>query len=118
MAIATTTEWNLRKRQRRALRELRDLLRSNVMRGTVVETARRCGKPHCACAKDETKRHPRQVVTVNLGGRTRTKHLDEAHAAVVAQATRNYRRLWHLLDELTEVNLKLLAYPISPQAGE
>lgn len=114
MAIATTTEWNLRKRQRRALHELRDLLRSNVMRGSVVDTTRRCGKLNCACAKDETRRHPRRVVTVNVGGRTRTAHLDDAHLVGVKQATVNYRRLWRLLDELTEVNLELLAFP----AGE
>ena len=111
MAIATTTEWNLRKRQQRALRELRELPRSNVMRGSVVETTRRCGKTNCACAKDETRRHPRRAVSVNVGGRTQTAHLDDAHLAEVKRATSNYRRLWQLLDELTEVNLKLLAFP-------
>jgi hypothetical protein len=117
MAIATTTEWNLRTRQRRALHELRDLLRENVMRGTVVSTTRRCGKPRCACATDETKRHPRQVVTVRLDGRTRTMHLDAEHAKGVVRATRRYLRLWALLDELTEVNLKLLAFPVPPDSG-
>lgn len=111
MAIATTTEWNLRKRQQRALRELRELLRANVMRGSVVETTRRCGKANCACAKDETRRHARRAVSVNVGGRTRTAHLDDAHLPEVKRATTNYRRLWQLLDELTEVNLKLLAFP-------
>ena len=118
MAIATTTEWNLRKRQRRALQELRELLRSNVMRGSVVDSTRRCGKPNCACAKDEKRRHARRVVTVNLGGRTRTVHLDEAHLAEVKRATSNYRRLWRLLDELTEVNLKLLAFPAAQATDE
>jgi hypothetical protein len=117
MAIATTTEWNLRRRQRRAQRELRELLRSNVMRGSVVETTRRCGKPACVCARDETKRHPRRVVTVTLGGRVRTRHLDDVHAPLVTQATRNYRRLWQLLDELTEINLELLAFPPSPPSA-
>jgi hypothetical protein len=114
MAIETTTEWNLRKRQRRSLHELRDLVRSNVMRGSVVETSRRCGKRNCACAKDETRRHARRVVTVNLGGRTRTVHLDEMHLVEVKRATANYRRLWRLLDELTEVNLKLLGFRAAP----
>lgn len=118
MAIATTTEWNLRKRQRRALHELRELLRTNVMRGSVVDSTRRCGKPNCACARDETKRHARRVVTVNLGGRTRTAHLDETHVADVKRATSNYRRLWRLLDELTEVNLKLLAFPAAQATDE
>jgi|SRR5208283_2655896 len=115
MAISTTTEWNLRKRQQRALRDLRTLLRSNVMRGSVVETRRRCGKAGCACAQDESKKHGRRVVCVNLGGRTRTVHLDEPHLAGVREATANYRRLWRLLDELTEVNLALLAYPAISQ---
>ena len=116
MAIATTTEWNLRKRRRRAQQDLRELLRSNIMRGSVVNTSRRCGKANCACATDETRRHARRAVTVTLGGRTRTAHLDDAHLGEVKQATSNYRRLWRLLDELTEVNLKLLAYPASEVA--
>jgi hypothetical protein len=116
MPLATTTEWNLRKEQRRALRELRELAGSNLMRGSVVETTRRCGKPNCACARDETRRHPRRAVTVNVGGRTRTGHLDDAHLVGVKRATSNYRRLWRLLDELTEVNLKLLAFPANEVA--
>lgn len=116
MVIATTTEWNLRRRQRRALRELRELLRSNVMRGSVVDATRRCGKPNCVCAKDKARRHPRRVVTVKVGGRARTVHLDEAHLGEVKRATANYRQLWRLLDELTEVNLRLLAYPANAGA--
>lgn len=42
-------------------------------------------------------------------------HLDEPHLAGVREATANYRRLWRLLDELTEVNLALLAYPAISQ---
>lgn len=113
MTIATTTEWNLRQRQKRAMRELRALLLSNVMRGSVVSQSRKCGKSNCACAKDPAKRHARRVVSVNIGGRTRSAHLDDAHLAEVEQATANYRRLWRLLDEVTEVKLKLLAFPVA-----
>jgi hypothetical protein len=118
MPIATTTEWNLRRRKQRALRELRELLRSNIMRGSIVETTRRCGKPNCACAKDERRRHARRTVTVNIGGRTRTVHLDDAHQPEVREATARYRRLWRVLDELTELNLKLLAFPPATTGGE
>jgi len=109
--IETTTEWNLLRRRKRALRELRELLLSNVMRGTVAETTRRCGKTKCGCATDETKRHRRTTLSVNLEGRTRTVHLNAEHLAGAKEATGNYRRLWKLLDEVTEVNLALLRFP-------
>ncbi len=112
MVTVTTNEWNLRRRRHRALRELRDLLRKNVMRGTVVETSRRCGKVNCRCAKSVERKHARRTVTVNLAGRTRTVHLDDAHAIEVRKATANYRRLWQLLDELTDLNLRLLGFPV------
>jgi hypothetical protein len=38
-------------------------------------------------------------------------YLDDAHIVSVQRATSNYRRLWRRLEELTEINLKLLAFP-------
>jgi hypothetical protein len=109
--IATTTEWKQRKRQRELLRYLRDLLVGNVMRGSVVETTRRCGKMNCRCARDEKKEHPQLLLSVSMGGQTRTAHIDRAHVDEVKCATSNYRRLTELLDQLTEVNIKLLRFP-------
>jgi hypothetical protein len=58
------------------------------------------------------------LLSVNIGGRTRTAHLDDAHLPEVKRATANYRRLWRLLEELTEVNLELLAFSATAQDGQ
>lgn len=107
-APATTAEWNLVRRRDRLLRALRELLRSNLMRGSIVESSRSCGRPTCVCAR-EGKKHPRRVLAVKVAGRTRTIHLDVERAPIAAAATANYRRLWSLVDELTVANLALLA---------
>jgi hypothetical protein len=118
MAIQTTSEWNLRQQRKRVLREMRELLLEGVMRGSIVENVRRCGKKNCACATDPKRRHRRRMVSVNVHGRTRTGHVDEAHLARVQQATARYRRMWRLLDEVTEIEVKLLAYPLAtPENG-
>ncbi len=116
MLFTTTTEWNLSKRRQRLLREMRELLRQNVMRGTIVETSRTCGRRNCVCMR-EGKRHARMALSVNMDGKTRSVHLSSKRQAIAHAATANYRKLWQLLEELTEVNLKLLALKQPPSPG-
>jgi hypothetical protein len=56
------------ERQRDALiTEVRGL--GNLMRGSVVQVAVKCGRPGCACAQGA--KHRKVHLSVNLGGRTR-----------------------------------------------
>jgi hypothetical protein len=98
-----------RQEIQRRRNQLRDLLRSlclvPLMRGSVVERLRRCGRPNCACAKDPGARHGGKFLTVQLDGRTHALHLRPADEAYVRDAIATYQRAWELINELTRCEL-------------
>lgn len=93
-------------RRRQQLREaLVSLSYEPLMRGSLIERRRKCGHGNCACAKDESARHPGLFFSVRLGGRTEAMHVrpdDEAH---LRAALAGYERLWDILTDLTQCEL-------------
>ena len=79
----------------------------NLMRGSVYERERKCGRAACPCATGGPK-HPTRQLTVTLRGRTRTRYVRQAELAHVQALIAAYHALWALVDELTAVNLALL----------
>ena len=103
----------LEHQRTRLLDELHHL--PDLMRGKVYERERKCGRASCTCASGGP-RHPGLQLTVNLGGRTRTRYVRQGERAAVEAKVAAYRRLWELVDELTEVNLSLLnALPVESE---
>lgn len=96
-------------RRRRLLHaQLRELSCEPLMRGTIVERRRKCGKANCACAKYPAARHGGKVVTVFLDGRTqvvalRAEDEDQVRAAIAA-----YDRVWKVINGLTSCELSEL----------
>jgi hypothetical protein len=90
------------ERRRRQLGEaLRVLAFAPLMRGSIVERVRRCGRAKCACASDPKARHRGTYLSVSLDGRTVAIHLrpeDEQRARYAIDA---YRRLWEIVNGLT-----------------
>jgi hypothetical protein len=106
----------LEQRRERLLDELHHL--PDLMRGKVYERERKCGRASCTCASGGP-RHPGLQLTVNLGGRTRTRYVRQGERAAIEAKVAAYRRLWELVDEVTEVNLALLnARPVEAQEKE
>jgi hypothetical protein len=90
------------QRQRGQLREaLRSLAFEPLMRGTIVERARRCGRADCACAKDPKARHCGKYLSVHLDGRTVAIHLRPEDEERVRRAVDAYHRLWAIINGLT-----------------
>lgn len=99
---------NRAQTQRRRLRlreEWRALSLESLMRGSLVERLRRCGRPNCACAHDPGKRHGGKFLTVQLHGRTHALHIRPEDEARVRAAIAAYTRLWDLINELTACEL-------------
>jgi hypothetical protein len=96
-----------RLQQRRAALLERLSTFSNLMRGSVYEKLRKCGRPACACATGGAK-HTTLQLTVFLRGKTHTRYVRQGELAQVQAWTANYHRLLEIVDELTEVNLELL----------
>jgi hypothetical protein len=93
-------------RRRRLLRErMRALSMRALMRGSLVDRLRRCGRPNCACAHDPSKRHGGKFLTVQLDGRTQAVHVRPEDEAQVRAAIGAYTELWTLINELTACEL-------------
>jgi len=94
------------QRRRRLLREqMRALSMRALMRGSLVERLRRCGRANCACAHDPRKRHGGKFLTVQLDGRTQALHVRPEDEAQVRAAIGAYSQLWKLINELTVCEL-------------
>jgi len=93
----------LEEERERLVTALRGL--GNLMRGTLVDVAVRCGRPRCACATGA--KHPRRHLSVTLEGRTRTLYLGPARESWLRPLLVEYQRAWALINGLTTVNLAL-----------
>lgn len=99
--------------QRRRLEEQRDALLArlhtlpNLMRGSLYERGRKCGRASCACAQGGPK-HPTRQLTVTLGGTTRSRYVRLEEVAPVRALLAAYEELWAIVNALTAVNLALL----------
>lgn len=90
------------KRRRRELnQQLRALSGEPLMRGSIYQRRRRCGRQSCACATDPQALHPGKVLTVFLDGRTRGFHLRAEDEARAEHAIAAYHRLWEVVNALT-----------------
>src|SRR3989304_7302485 len=67
----------------------------NLMRGSVYERPRKCGRPTCACATGGPKHLTRQL-TVTLGGKTHTRYVRQGEMATVQTLIGGYHELWRL----------------------
>jgi len=89
-------------RRRHALQQqLQALSGAPLMRGSIYERRRRCGRPSCACATNPKARHASKFLTVFWAGRTRGFHLRAEEAEGVRQAIAAYERLWEIVNDLT-----------------
>ena len=80
-----------------------------VIKGTVYELKRRCGKPGCRCARGEL--HTRMVVSASEGGKTRLQVIPKGFFVEVLAKVRRYqehRRARARLGELYRKMLKVI----------
>ena len=95
----------IQDRRRRLCDELRALTFEPLMRGSVVDRVRRCGKPNCACARDDRARHAGKFLTVRLEGRAEAAHVRTEDEERISKAIAAYARLWEIVNELTACEL-------------
>jgi len=63
----------------------------NMIRGTYVETHRKCGKPTCWCA-NEDKGHPSYQISWTKDAKSRSKAIPREDIAWIKEMTGNYRK--------------------------
>jgi len=80
-----------------------------VVKGTVYELKRKCGKPGCKCARGEL--HTRMVVSASEGGKTRLRVIPHGFLGEIHEKVRRYqelRRVRARLGDLYRMMLKAM----------
>jgi hypothetical protein len=103
------------KRRRDGQRELHKCsasiwvgLRSALLRGSLIERYKRCGKPGCKCA-DGPGHGPKYYLSVSFPGRRpQMDYVPQADYADVTQRLANHHRVREIIEEICEINRELL----------
>jgi hypothetical protein len=77
-----------------------------VIKGTVYELKRRCGKPGCKCARGQL--HARMVLSASEGGKTRLQVIPHGFLVEVQQKVRRYQELRRARVQLGEIYRRML----------
>ena len=96
----------LRKRRKALLRQLPPL--NAILRGSLIERYKRCGKPGCKCA--EGPGHgPKYYLSVSRqGSRPQMDYVPQEVHAQAAEFVANYHRAREILEAISEINRELL----------
>jgi len=96
----------LRQRRKALLRQLPPL--QEILRGSLIERYKRCGKPGCKCA-DQPGHGPKYYLSVTPAkGRPEMDYVPLAYHDQVVRYLENYRSLRRLLEKICEINRELL----------
>ncbi|RPJ11638.1 MAG: hypothetical protein EHM36_01085 [Deltaproteobacteria bacterium] len=115
MGIQTKSEHERFSRLRQTLLHLGDEIKRliepffsdrPVIKGTVYELKRRCGKPGCRCAQGEL--HGRMVVSASEGGKTRLQVIPKGFLVEVQAKVRRYQEHRRARARLGELYRKML----------
>jgi len=80
-------------------------------KGTVLKRMMKCGKAHCACASDPTKRHgPYFELTYKANGKTVNVKLSPEATPLYRAASQQYRKLKTLLNRLDKLSQTILRH--------
>src|SRR3990172_2069512 len=115
MGIQTKSERERFSRLRQTLLHLGDEIKRliepffsdrPVIKGTVYELKRRCGKPGCKCAQGEL--HARMVVSASEGGKTRLRAIPRGFLVDTQQRVKRYQELRRARARVVEIHRQML----------
>jgi hypothetical protein len=96
----------LRKRRHALLRQLPQL--QAILRGSLIERYKRCGKPGCKCA-DGQGHGPKYYLSVSYPGlRPQMDYVPQESYAQTAEFLSNYRQAREILEAICDINRELL----------
>jgi len=97
---------SLRRRRQVLVRQLPPL--KAILRGSLIERYKRCGKPGCKCA-DGPGHGPKYYLSVSYPGlRPRMDYVPQEAHARTAEVVANYHRARVILEAISEINRELL----------
>ena len=104
--MQNTSVAELRRRRRKLLRDLPPFDR--IMRGSLIERYKRCGRPGCHCANDRGH-GPKVYLSVSVSGqRPQMDYVPNAKCAEVSELLGNFNKAREVLNEICAINTELL----------
>lgn len=97
---------NLRRRRKRLLHRLPPL--EAVLRGSLIERYKRCGRPGCQCAEGQGHGPKYYLSLSRSGARPAMDYVPQGSQPQVAQYVANYRDIRDILEQLSAINRELL----------
>jgi uncharacterized protein DUF6788 len=96
----------LRRRRQTLLRQLPPL--HELLRGSLIERYKRCGKPGCKCAQG-IGHGPKHYLSVSFPGqRPQMEYVPQDYYEQAVRYLSNYHRVREILEEVCEINRELL----------
>ena len=104
--MQNTSVAELRRRRRKLLRDLPPFDR--IMRGSLIERYKRCGRPGCHCVNDRGH-GPKVYLSVSVSGqRPQMDYVPNAKSAEVSELLGNFNKAREVLNEICAINTELL----------
>jgi len=94
------------KLQREKLLEEMSML-THALQGSLFERFTTCSRPSCSC-HDGNRHGPRYYLVVYEHGHQRQKYVPLDQVAAVKNGIRQYNRMQNIIQELTQINVKLM----------
>ena len=96
----------LRRRRAVLLRQLPSL--KSILRGSLIERYKRCGKSGCSCMQGQGHGPKFYLSVSHRGARPEMVYVPTEYQEQVNSLVDNYRQARSVLDEICEINLELL----------
>ena len=104
--MQATPSSTLRRRRKQLLRQLPAL--DTLLRGSLIERYKRCGKPGCKCAKGRGH-GPKYYLSVSFSGsRPQMDYVPQADYPEVLERVTRYHRVREILEKICQINRELL----------
>jgi hypothetical protein len=79
-----------------------------ILRGSLIERYKRCGKPGCKCARGRGH-GPKHYLSVGQSGqRPQMDYVPQDRSGQVEECLANYRTIRGILDQIAAINRELL----------
>jgi hypothetical protein len=106
MNIRKETAAALLKQRNTLVRQLPPL--RSILRGSLVERYKPCGKPGCKCAEDRGH-GPKYYLSVSYPGqRPQMDYVPQESTGLTREFLANYQRAREILEQICEINRELL----------
>ena len=97
----------LRQRRQALVKQL-GRLEPFILRGSLIERFKRCGKPGCKCA-DGPGHGPKYYLSVSLpGARPEMDYVPVEYSQQVSEYLHNFQQVRQLLEQICNINRELL----------